>query len=111
MQTATETILNTCKDYENVFIYLLNKHGKNAIYFDEDNAVINVTLSNVYYNISLSGNETKFYFGNVQSKIIQGLEYSDFIQLKSFRVFSFDLAVKYIDFKEKENELIRSIEG
>jgi hypothetical protein len=44
------------------------------------------------FNVSFSGNETKFWFDH-------------------FRVFCLEDAKKYADFKLKEIELIKSIEG
>jgi hypothetical protein len=97
--------------HNELFCYLLEKYGKNSVKYIEAYYQIEVKLPNVFYNISLSGNETKFYFSSIPQNLIQDVDYQIYIQVKSFKVFTLELAKKYIEFKEQENDFIKSIEG
>ncbi len=111
MKNDTLELLEINKSYYNIYIFLFDRYGSNQVILNLDLMIIEVKLTNVYYHISLSSNETKFYFNSVPAQIIQSLEYNDFRIIKSFRVFDTESAKQYINFKEEENSLIRNIEG
>lgn len=100
------------KFYLNVWNYLTDLHDKNDISFNEDAHTIKVDLSNIRYFLIISYNEDKIYFQNNDPAACINLSYADYKKLdKSFRVFGFEQAKIYIDFKNQENKLISTIEG
>ena len=99
------------KFYQEVYNYLVLIHGsKNIIHIDCYNC-IEVNLSNVVYYLLYSGNENKIYFTTVAPSITASLSYVNSKLFKDFRVFRFEEAKIYIDFKNQENQLISSIQG
>lgn len=98
--------------YLSVWKYLINIHGNNSVSFNENLNTIKVELSNVLYFLVISYNENKIYFQNNNPEINGKLSYEDLKKTeKSFRVFRFEEAKKYIDFKNNENKIISEIQG
>ena len=98
--------------YLSIWKYLIDIHGQNSISFNKEINTIKVELSNVRYFLTISYNENKIYFQNNDPEINEKLSYEDYKKLdKSFRVFRFEEAKKYIDFKSKENKFISEIQG
>ena len=97
--------------YNELFSYLIDKYGERNVNYIDAFYQIEVRLTNVFYTISFSGNETKFSFCSVPTNLIQEIDFKKFIEIKSFRVFNLELAKKYIEFKDHENEFINSIQG
>lgn len=99
------------KFYQDVYSYLTLIHGaQNIKHMDRYNC-IEVNLSSVVYYLLYSGNEDKIYFVNVHPGITENLSYENNKLFKDFRVFGYEQAKKYIDFKKTENDLIKTIEG
>ena len=98
--------------YTAVWNYLTDTNGQKNVSYNESINTIKVNLSNVTYFLIISYNENKIYFQNNNPEVNENLSYQDFKKLdKSFRVFDFIAAKKYIDFKNNENELIKTIQG
>jgi len=98
--------------YTEVYNYLVSLHGLRNVSYNEKINTIKVDLSNVRYFLIVSFNESKIYFQNNDPEASINLSYEDYKKLdKNFRVFHFNEAKKYIDFKNNENEFISSIAG
>jgi hypothetical protein len=98
--------------YLSTWNYLIKTHGNKNVYFNEKTNVIKVNLSCISYFLIISYNENKIYFQNNDPEVNQNLSFEDYKKLdKSFRIFDFSAAKKYIDFKNQECNLIQSIQG
>lgn len=98
--------------YLSIWNYLIKTHGERNVFFNEKINVIKINLSCMDYFLTISYNENKIYFSNTDPEIYEKLDFDDYKKVnKSFRVFSFEEAKKYIDFKDQEYKLIRSIQG
>jgi len=97
--------------YNKLYAYLLEKYSNRCIYANVDKYCIEVNDGSIFYSIGLSGNETSMYFFTVPYDIRIKSTYKELNSISAFRVFSFDGAKQYVDFKLKESELIKSIEG
>ena len=102
------------KFYNDVYEYLTFLHGKQNINVNQEKQLIKVNLSNLSYFLNYSYNEDKIYFQNEdpeQIKILMDIDFKHYRQIKSFRVFRYNEAKQYIDFKLTENQLISNIQG
>lgn len=98
--------------YLSTWNYLIETHGERNVFFNEKINVIKIELSFLSYFLIISYNENKIYFQNNDPEVNEKLSYEDFKKLdKSFRIFDFSAAKKYIDFKDQEYNLIKSIQG
>ena len=97
--------------YQNVYEYLTLLHGSRNIKHIDIYNCIEVNLSNITYFLLYSGSENKIYFTTVSPFITINLSYQDNKLFKDFRVFRYEEAKKFIDFKKLENELITEIQG
>ena len=102
------------KFYNEIYNYLTLIHGKQNILVNQEKNTIEVNLSNLKYFMIYSYNEDKIYFQNEdpeQIAILMEIDFKHYKSVKSFRVFRYEEAKKYIDFKKSESELIKNIEG
>ena len=98
--------------YLSTWNYLIKTHGERNVFFNEKINVIKIDLSCMVYFLIISYNENKIYFLNTDPEIYEKLDFEDYKKVnKSFRVFDFSAAKKYIDFKDHEYKLIKSIQG
>lgn len=97
--------------YTEVYNYLVSLHGSKNVIHTEGTNTIQVNLSNLVYYLCLSYNENKIYFHGLNPLVSLKITYEEEKTFKSFRVFRFNEAKIYIDFKNSENKLISSIAG
>ncbi|HEY5501323.1 MAG TPA: hypothetical protein VIK09_05020 [Candidatus Humimicrobiaceae bacterium] len=99
------------KHYNDLYNYICEKYNKRCISASLDKYCIEINDGYVSYSIQFSGNERKMYFIPVPYDIRIIAPYELCKQYASFRVFRIDEAIQYVNFKLKETELIKSIQG